>query len=104
MIAHFNLKEGTFDVKCSKFEQFDGFEVKENTGGEITGSRDNRVRPRDFEAKRDLFFRWLNPICQGDTYLEDTKDGQEMVMRGRKGRKRPRPRKLPPKSSSSGSS
>ena len=99
MIAHFNLVEGSFDVKCSKFEQFDGFEAKENTGG-----RDSRVRPKDFEAKRDLFFRWLNPICQGKTYLEDTKDGQEMVMRGRKGRKRLRPRKLPPKSSSSESS
>ena len=101
MIAYFNLKEGTFDVKCSKFEKFDGFEAKENIAG---GGRDNRVRPHDFEAKRDLFFRWLNPICQGDTYLEDTKDGQEMVMRGRKGRKRMRPRKLPPKSSSSKSS
>ena len=100
MIAHFNLKEDTFDIKCSKFEQFDGFEAKEeNTGGE-----DNRVRPQDFEAKRDLFFRWLNPTCQGETYLEDTKDGQEMVMRGRKGRKRLRPRKLPPKSSNSESS
>ena len=94
MIAYFNLKETTFDIKCSKFEQFDGFEAKENTG------RDNRVRPADFEAKRDLFFRWLNPIYQGDTYLEYTKDGQEMVMRGKKGRKRLRPRKLPPKSSS----
>ena len=100
MIAHFNLKEGSFDIKCSKFEQFDGFEAKEGN----TGGRDNRVRPQDFEAKRDLFFRWLNPICQGETYLEDTKDGQEMVMRGRKGRKRLRPRKLPPKSSSSESS
>ena len=94
MIAHFNLKESTFNIKCSKFEQFDGFEAKE----ENIGGRDNRVRPQDFEAKRDLFFRWLNPICQGETYLEDTKDGQEMVMRGRKGRKRLRPRKLPTKS------
>ena len=120
MIAHFNVKEGRFDIKCSKFEQFDGFEAKENTEDrdentegrdentegrdENTEGRNNRVRPQDFEAKRDLFFRWVNPICQGGTYLEDTKDGQEMVMRGRKGRKRLRPRKLPPKSSSSQSS
>ena len=99
MIAHFNLNTNTLDVKCSKFEQFDGFEAKKGTGSE-----DGRVRPHDFEAKRDLFFRWLNPICQGDTYLEDTKDGQELVLRGPKGRKRLVPRTLPRQSSSTESS
>lgn len=99
MIAHFNLETHTVDVKCSKFEQFDGFEAKEGTK-----SKDGRARPQDFEAKRDLFVRWLNPICQGKTYLEDTKDGQELVLRGPKGRKRLVPRTLPPQSSSTESS
>lgn len=97
MIAHFNLDTKRLDVKCSKFEQFDGFEAREDTS-----SKDGRVRPHDFEAKRDLFFRWLNPTCQGNTYLEDTKDAQERVLRGPKGRKRLVPRSLLlPKSSSS---
>ena len=99
MIAHFNLDTHTVDVKCSKFEQFDGFEAKEGTE-----SKDGRARPQDFEAKRDLFVRWLNPICQGKTYLEDTKDGQELVLRGPKGRKRLVPRTLPRQSSSTESS
>ncbi len=99
MIAHFNLDTWEFDLKCSKFEQFDGFEAKEGEG-----SRDGRARPHDFEAKRDLSFRWLNPVCQGKTYLEDTKDGEELVLRGPKGRKRLVPRSVPPKSTSSESS
>ena len=99
MIAHFNLNTNTLDVKCSKFEQFDGFEAKEGTESE-----DGRARPQDFEAKRDLFFRWLNPVCQGRTYLEDTKDGQELVLRGPKGTKRLVPRTLPRQSSSTESS
>ena len=99
MIAHFNLDTGELDLKCSKFEQFDGFEAKEGEG-----SRNGRVRPHDFEEKRDLFFRWLNPICQGNTYLEDTKEGEELVLRGRKGRKRLVPRSKLPKSTSSESS
>ncbi|KAF6227637.1 hypothetical protein HO173_012077 [Letharia columbiana] len=96
MIAHFNMKRKTLDIKCSGFEQFDGFEAKENTG-----TTDGCARPHDFEAKRDLFFRWLNPICQGDTYLKDSEDAPEMVLRGPKGRKRLVPRHLPPPSSSS---
>ena len=93
MIAHFNLSTDTFEIKCSKYQQFDGFEVKENIGNQVS-----RTRPHDFEAKRDLFFRWINPTCQGDTYLEDTKDGAELIQRKRKGRKRLVPRNLPPKS------
>lgn len=98
MIAHFNLETGGLDIKCSRFEQFDGFEAKEDTG-----SIDGRARPHEFETKRDMFFRWLNPICQGDTFLEDSKDAPELVLRGPKRRKRlvPRP---PPKVSSSESS
>ena len=99
MIAHFNLSTDTFDIKCSKFEQFDGFEVKEKIGDKV-----GRVRPYNFEATRDLFFRWINPACQGDTYLKDTKDGEELIERKRKGRKRQVPRKLQPKPSNSESS
>ena len=80
MIAHFNPETKILHIKSSKFEQFNGFEKKENTG-----SKDGRARPADFEAKRDLFFRWLNPICQGNTYLEDTKDGREFAMARRQG-------------------
>lgn len=99
MIAHFNMNTMELDVKCSKFEQFDGFEAKEDKGN--TGGR---ARPHNFEAKRDLFFRWLNPICQGNTFLEDSKDAPEFVLRGRKGRRRLVPRPLPSQLSSSESS
>lgn len=83
MIAHIDRDNMRLTVKCSKFEQFNGFEAKAGKG-----KTKNRARPRDFDAKRDLFFRWLNPTCHGETFLEDSKNAPDMVMRGPRGRKR----------------
>lgn len=46
MIAHFNTNTMELDVKRSKFEQFNGFEAKEDKGN--TGGR---ARPHNFETK-----------------------------------------------------
>ena len=100
MIAHFNLDTMKLDLKCSKFQQFDGFE-------KIEGKQEDtvvRMRPDDFNSKRDLFFRWLNPICKGDTYLIDSEEGPGFILEGKKGRKRLVPRKVPARSPSTDSS
>lgn len=81
MIAHIDRATMALNVKCSKFEKFDGFAAREGEG-------DTGARPCDFDARKDLFFRWLNPTCHGETFLEDSRDAPEMVMRGPKGRKR----------------
>lgn len=83
IIAHIDRTTMTLDVKCSKFEQFDGFEARVGEG-----NTEDRARPCDFKAKRDHFFRWLNPTCQGKTFLEDSKHAPEKVLRGPRGRKR----------------
>ena len=92
IIAHFDVNTMQLDVKCSPLEQFNGFGQEEDGEGHLTGGPS---RPPDFEAKRDLFFRWLNPICQGDTYLKDSKGAPEMVLSGPRGRKRLVPRISP---------
>lgn len=83
MIAHINRATMALNVKCSKFEKFDGFEAREEEG-----DTEDCARPCDFDARKDLFFRWLNPTCHGETFLEDSRDALEMVMRGPKGQKR----------------
>ena len=85
LIAHFNRKTRKIDLKCSKFEQFDGF------GADSKG-------PHDLEAKRDLLFRWANPVCKGNTFLEDSKDARALVLRGPKGSRRLEPLDLPEES------
>ena len=85
IVAHFNINTMQLDVKCTPLEQFNGFGQEEDGEGRPAGSPS---RPQDFEAKRDLFCRWLNPICQGDTFLKDSVDAPEMVLRGPRGRKR----------------
>jgi len=73
----------TLNIKCGKLEQLDGFEAKGREGDAV-----DRARPCDVDGKRDHFFRWLNPTCQGETFLEDSKFAPEKVLRGPKGRKR----------------
>lgn len=105
MIANFNLDTMKLDLKCSKFQQCDGFErikgEQEVTEQEDSEQKDSeqedtvvRARPDDFNSKRDLFFGWLNPICKGDTYLVDAGEGPGMVL----------PRKAPARSPSTDSS
>lgn len=100
MIAHFNLDTMELDLKCSNFKQFDGFEKMKGQKEDIVV----RVRHDDFSSTRDLFFRWLNPICKGDTYLKDSEEGPGMVLEGKKGRKQLVPRKVPAQSPSTDSS
>lgn len=87
MIAHFNQKTMKLDLKCSKFQQFDGFEARAGETGKKRHTSD-RARPHDFNAKRDLFFRWLNPVCKGETFLKDSEDAPEVVKRKKKGKTR----------------
>ena len=56
MIAHFDKEIRRIVIKCSPFYQFDGY-----------WDQDDATRPRDFDTVKDLFFRWLNPVCRGDT-------------------------------------
>lgn len=73
MIPYFNRTTRKIDVLCSKYEQFDGH-----------GSR----RPHDLEVKKELLFRWLNPVCVSDTFLPDSADAPAKVLRWRRGAQR----------------
>lgn len=66
MIAYFNRSTKKIDVLCSRYEQFDGY---------------GRRHPDDLEAKRKLFFRWLNPVCVGDTFLPNSAEAPAKVLR-----------------------
>lgn len=76
MIAHFDRCNDRLVIKSSPYVQFDGY----GAAGE--------TRPKDFDKQKDLFFRWMNPICHGNTYIEDPEYGPELVMRKIKWRKR----------------
>ena len=73
MTAHIDPTTMKVQIRSSKLVQFDGF-ISEDE------------RPRDLEKTRNLFFRWLNPVCLGTTELEDSRNAPERVLRGAPGR------------------
>lgn len=76
MIAHYDTASDQLVIKHSPYVQFDGY-----------GAANSEKRPKDFDTQKDLFFRWINPVCQGNTYVDDPDYGPEMVMRKIKGRR-----------------
>ena len=70
--ANINPKSGKVYIRCSSLVQFDGFKSPDE-------------RPETLIKTRDHFFRWLNPICQGETELEDSKNAPELVLRRKPG-------------------
>ena len=78
MVAHFNIATEELINKCSPYTQFDGYEAAST--GEPT-----MTKPVDFDIKKELFLRWLNPVCQGDTLIRDPNLGPEYIVRVRRG-------------------